>query len=227
MSVAIIIQARMSSSRLPGKVLRPIAGKPLIAWLLERLEVAGLGELVWVATSDAPSDDPIVEYCSSTGRNCVRGPLDDVAARFLTVMSQRGHRAAARISGDSPLLDPTLVREAIEIFEAKSVDLVTNVNPRTYPPGQSVEVFSRSALERAYSTMEAASEREHVTPRLYSSPDFSVRNFSSPTDLSGIRLVVDTPEDFSRMERLLQALPSPTSAPLADIVKCYQSLRLC
>ena len=146
MTVAIIVQARMSSDRLPGKVLAPISGRPLLGHLLDRLgRVRGaLGPVV--ATSDRSEDDAIESFCASVTVPCHRGSRDDVALRLEEAAAEAGADAIARVCADSPVLDPALVVEAIETFEVAQPDLVTNTFPRTYPKGQSVEVIDVDAL---------------------------------------------------------------------------------
>ena len=146
----------MKSARVPGKVLRQLAGRPLLGHLLDRL--CTLGMPLVVATSDDRSDDAIASFCVAEGVAVHRGPLDDVAARFVGAARERGIDPIVRVSGDSPLLDPAIVRRALELWEPGL--LVTNVRPRSFPTGQSVEVFELAALERAELTPEA---REHVT----------------------------------------------------------------
>ena len=138
--IGAIVQARMSSMRLPGKSLRPLCGKPMLQYVLESLaQVDELAETI-VATSSDPSDDPIAEFCDQFGSVCFRGSLDHVAERFLQTANARGLSAFVRVSGDSPLLDPRFVARAVDLFVESNADVVTNVFPRTYPPGMSVEL---------------------------------------------------------------------------------------
>lgn len=188
----------MASSRLPGKVLMPLAGRPALEWLLERLEHAeGLDALV-VATSDDPADDPVAAYCEARGTACHRGSLEDVAQRLLDAASAESLDAFARISGDSPLLDQRLVDQAVRLMRAGNHDLVTNVRPRSFPPGQSVEVIRTAALARAV----RPEEREHVTGALYDG-GFDVHRFEAERPRTDVRYTLDTPEDAARLERIL------------------------
>jgi spore coat polysaccharide biosynthesis protein SpsF (cytidylyltransferase family) len=187
----------MGSSRLPGKVLMPLAGRPALEWLLERLEHAEELDALVVATSDDPSDDPVAVFCEERGTACRRGSLDDVAGRLLD--AARGERldAFVRISGDSPLLDQRLVDEAVRLMRAGGHDLVTNVRPRSFPPGQSVEVIKTDALERALGP-----DPEHVTGPLYDG-GFDLRRFEAETPRTDVRYTLDTPEDAARLEKIL------------------------
>jgi len=203
--VAVVVQARMSSQRLPGKVLLPLSGRPVLAWLLDRLD----GFEVVVATSVEASDDPVAEFCAAHRVECFRGPLEDVAARFAGVVERYALDAFVRVSGDSPLLDPTLVARALELFGETEPDLATNVFPRSYPPGQSVEVVDAAVFLAARPEF-AADEREHVTTFFYAHPErFRIENFAVPVPYDGPSHALDTPDDLARIDAWLRALPRP------------------
>jgi spore coat polysaccharide biosynthesis protein SpsF len=191
----------MSSARLPGKVLMPLAGRPALEWVLERLEHAeSLDELI-VATSDDASDDAVSAFCTARGTSCHRGPLEDVTERMLAAARAAELDAFVRISGDSPLLDQRLVDRAVELMRSGPHDLVTNVRPRTFPPGQSVEVVRTGALERAHDP----DDSEHVTGPLYSGA-FDVRRFEAEVPRTDVRYTLDEPGDVARLERILLAM---------------------
>mgnify|MGYP001454945949 CR=1 FL=1 len=138
-----VIQARMSSSRLPGKVLRIVRGKPLLDYLIDRLECCSQLDGIILATSDQVSDDPLFEFAKSKSLRCHRGSLDDVALRVLTAADEMHADAAVRVCGDSPLLDHNQVDKFISIFRREDqMDLVTNVQHRTFPKGQSIEILN-------------------------------------------------------------------------------------
>ncbi|MEJ7786236.1 MAG: NTP transferase domain-containing protein, partial [Solirubrobacteraceae bacterium] len=167
MRVGAVVHARMGSSRLPGKVLGDLAGRPALSWLLERLEHAQQLDVVVVATSDESADDPLEDYCVRGGHALHRGPLDDVASRVLGAAEAHHLDAVARVNGDSPMLDQRLVDQGVELLRASGADLVSNVRPRSFPPGQSVEVLCTTALRLAVERMIKAEDREHVTAWLY------------------------------------------------------------
>lgn len=203
----VLVQARCGSQRLPGKVLRPLAGRPMIAHLLERLgacrEVSGVA----IATSDIAADDPLAGFAAGAGVPCFRGAHDDVAGRLVAAADAFGAAAFVRISGDSPLLDPALVDRLVRLFRDRAPDLATNIRVRSFPKGQSVEVVDRAVLSRLLPDLDAH-EREHVTPRFYARPqDFRIASLESGHAWGAIQLSVDTLEDFRRAERLLAALP--------------------
>lgn len=216
----------MSSARLPGKVMTPLAGVPILEHAIARVRRAAAADVVVVATSAERSDDPVAKHCAALGVDVHRGSLHDVARRMLDAARAVGAETIARVSADSPFIDPAIVDGAISLFEEGGADLVTNVRPRTFPVGQSVEVFSAAALARVLDDDPPLAEREHVTTALYARPDrYVVRNFERAPALSHLRLVVDTADDLRRMEALARLLPVvPTDLPLDDIVRLADQL---
>jgi len=210
MRVLAVIQARMSSSRLPGKVLMPLAGRPVLQFLLERLARSVSVTRVMVATSIDRSDDAIVEFCARRGVLCRRGPLDNVARRFRDAIAAEPCDALVRVNADSPLLDPRLIDQGVGHFCAGDYDLVTNTWPRSYPPGQSVEVLAPEAFCRAYDLMTEAADFEHVTRVYYRrADDFRIHNFSRQPPCTETHLAVDTAEDFERIEHIVARMTRP------------------
>jgi spore coat polysaccharide biosynthesis protein SpsF len=206
--VAILVQARMNSARLPGKVLREVRGQPLLAYLTERLAACRDAPTI-VVTSTSDRDDAVAAFCVAAGLLCHRGPEADVSTRFAEAGERFELDAFCRVSGDSPLLDPALVDRALTLFRRDEYDLVTNVRPRTFPPGQSIEVVRAEAFLQALPTMDAE-QREHVTQRLYD-PALGLRiaNFAADRDYGDLRLAVDTEEDLERIEALIAAMERP------------------
>ena len=220
----IIIQARMSSTRLPNKVLCRINGKPLIEYLVIRLDENFHGK-IYFAISDHLDDDKIEKFCIEKDLPCFRGQLEDVSKRILDAVKHYDKEAFVRINGDSPLIDPVIIDKAIQIYQNGEYDLVTNTFPRSFPVGQSVEVIRTSTFEKAYKNMSIPDHFEHVTKYYYDNPDeFSVKNFSNERDLSGYRLVVDTPEDLIRMKKIIDSMTNPlTKYSLDELIKLYPS----
>jgi spore coat polysaccharide biosynthesis protein SpsF len=205
--VVVIIQARMGSTRLPGKVLKPIAGRPMLLHLLDRLRRCLLVDRIVVATSMLPVDDPIAELCERDSCTVVRGPELDVLARFAQAAQATGATTVVRVTADCPLLEPELVDYAIENFTTGTCDYLTNMRPPTWPYGMAVEVMTRRALDEAAAEARDPSEREHVTPFLYWRPErYRIRSITRQPDLSTHRWTVDTPEDFELVSRILGAL---------------------
>lgn len=226
MRIAAIVQARMSSQRLPGKVLHRVAGKPLLGYLVERLRRCQTLDSILLATSVSAADDAIAYFCDSQGVPCHRGPLDDVAGRFLGALEQTRADAFVRVNGDSPLLDPHLIDVAVTRFKGRDADIVTNVLRRTYPPGQSVEVVRVYAFRRAYRLMSEPADFEHVTRIFYRLPDrFRLVGFESPINRSGIRLAVDTPDDLTTFAAIVARMSRPHEEyTLEEILEIHQAL---
>jgi spore coat polysaccharide biosynthesis protein SpsF len=210
MRVIGVIQARFSSQRLPGKILMKLRDRPSLCYVIESLRnAAGLDALV-VSTSTDASDAATDALVAACGVPCYRGSLDDVAARLLRTAEEYGADAIVRISGDSPLMDPVLVDHAVGLFRQGRYDLVSNVQPRSFPKGQSVEVISTTALRSAVASMSTQDEREHVTPYLYAHPDrYSLGSFVADEPRPEVQLSIDTDEDFRRCVAILEMLAGP------------------
>lgn len=217
MSVPAIIQARLSSTRLPGKVLRPLAGQPMLAWLIERLGAAQRLGGIAVATSDTRDDDSIARFCDEAGVRCFRGPLDDAAERLVRAAEALGADGFVRVSGDSPFMDPAVVDLVVARF-GDGIDLATNVLKRTFPKGMSVEVVRLAALRRAQAMMRTG-EAEHVTPVFYRrSEDFRIVGVESGRDWGGVQLAVDTEADFVLASRVAAAMERGRFYGVAELV---------
>jgi len=182
----------------------------MLAYVVERLRrCRELAEVV-VATSTTPEDDAIAAACGLLDVTCHRGPLDDVLGRFIEIVEARGLPAVVRISGDSPLIDPAIVDRAVRLFRDAPCDLVTNVAPRSFPRGQSVEVISATALRKAAAGELTPDEREHVTLWFYRHPEAcAITNFVAPADMSSLQLSVDTAEDFAAFVATIAAMKRP------------------
>lgn len=209
-SIGIVVQARMLSERLPGKMLSKVSGKPMLAYLTERLLYAFRTTPLVIATSDEVSDDPIACFCEELGLACYRGSMPNVASRFASVVKQSGFTHFLRICGDSPLLDCEIAKKAIRLFEQGSYDVVTNTLHRSYPKGQSVEVVNTASFLKAFPCMEAPEELEHVTRFFYRrASDFKIHNFVQSENLGHLQLSVDTAEDMRRFVSLVENMDRP------------------
>lgn len=200
----VLVQARMTSSRFPGKVLAPLAGKPLVRHVLDRAAGVAGRENVVLATSAHATDAPLAQFAESLGYAVHRGDLDDVVARLQGALRAHPAERFFRVCADSPLLDPALLRRALALA-SPDVDLVTNVHPRTFPRGRSVELVKASTFLALDSKRLAEDEREHVTLHLYRRADrFRIVNFiATPEEASLPGLAVDTVDDLRRVEEIL------------------------
>ncbi|MEW6049507.1 MAG: glycosyltransferase family protein [Candidatus Zixiibacteriota bacterium] len=219
-----VLQARMSSTRLPEKVLRPILGRPMLARQLERVADATMIDTLAVATSTEKDDDPIEQLCSTIGISCYRGSLPDVLDRYYGCAQQFGGDTIVRLTGDCPLADPDIIDQAIVLFQRGGADYVSNSVERTFPRGLDVEVFSFEALETSYRHAKLAGEREHVTPYIYTHPlQFSLCQLTQVEDMSHHRWTVDEPEDFEFVSRVYETLyPRNPRFRTADILKLLE-----
>jgi spore coat polysaccharide biosynthesis protein SpsF len=200
-----VIQARMGSTRLPGKVLRRLNGRSV----LERVVYAArasevLDELV-VATTVEESDDPVVAECEKIGVPVHRGPVDDVLTRFLGVLDKYDSDVVLRFTADCPLLDPELIALAAKVFAAAPyVDYLSTSIARTLPRGLDVEVVRTDVLQKI-DKLATEHHRTHVTSYIYSHPeDFNVLGLTMQPDLSHLRLTLDTSEDWALIERIIE-----------------------
>nr|WP_319375381.1 NTP transferase domain-containing protein [uncultured Methanoregula sp.] len=208
--IGAIIQARMSSERLPGKVLKHVHGKPMLQYVAEKLtHCKSINEFV-IATSSEKSDNAIEMFCKKHSLSCYRGSLDNVASRFQEISVDLKWDAFVRVNGDSPLIDPHLIDIGVELFRAGEYDLVTNTFPRSFPPGQSVEVVRCRTFKNIFLKLSKPEDFEHVTRYFYQNPnDFSIKNFSSGNDYSHIHLAVDTLEDFKLFSAIVSRMEKP------------------
>ena len=229
MMIGAIIQARMSSVRLPGKVLMKAAGRTVLQYVIERLKQCTALDGIVVAVSTDDRDTPIVKHCEELGVAVCRGSLDDVAGRFLDAAERFGFDAFVRACADSPLLDADLVDRAVERYRECKCDIVTNVMPRTYPHGQSVEVVRTELLRVTWPKLTTPEHLEHVTSFFYEHrSDFSIVNLCAPRDMSDMRLVVDTEEDWERFTRIVDRFEEPHwKYGLAEIIEICESLGVC
>ena len=191
----------------------------MLAWLLDRLTMARKLSGILVATSDQPGDDAISKFCAACGVTCFRGPLENVTERMLNAANSANAEAFVRISGDSPLSDPALIDAVVGLFKTAGPDLATNVCPRTFPKGFSVEAIRVEALERAR-TMLRPGEEEHVTQVFYRCPDnFKIANFASGHDWGVVNMSIDTSEDFALVERIIVAAKNrPVRCSVAELL---------
>ncbi len=201
-----IVQARMGSARLPGKVMKKVLGKPLIEHLLKRLKKSEKINKIVVATSREKNNDKLCQYLKNFGLDVYRGKEEDVLDRYYQVALQYRPDIVVRITGDCPLIDYKVVDKVINYYEEHEFDYVSNVIPPTYPDGLDTEVFSFSVLEDAWRNAMLKSEREHVTPYIVNSGRFKIGNVEAETDFSEKRWTLDRKEDYVFLEKLYKHL---------------------
>ena len=203
-----ILQARMSSTRLPGKVLRPILGRPMLGWQIDRIRRSKTIDRLVVATSQEASDDLIQEFCDANEVPCYRGALHDVLARFHGAVEAFGPAEhVIRLTADCPLIDWTIIDAAVALHKREGADLTGNGIHRTYPDGLDVEVMTFSALDRAHREATDPRHREHVTQYIYHHPEkFRLAHLTQTPDLGALRWTVDTPADLEMVERVFAGL---------------------
>ena len=204
MTLRVLVQARMSSRRFPGKVLAPLRGEPIIRHVLRAVERALPEAPVVVVTSVESSDDPLAAYVASLGVPVFRGPRDDVLERFRLCVSRQPCDAVLRVCADSPRLDPGVLRAVVARGERGDADLVTTTFPRTYPRGQNAELIHSAALLGVQARELTAHDREHVTAFFYRHPGrFRIVNVESGNPrLATLSVAVDTIDDLERVARM-------------------------
>lgn len=222
MSTAIIVQARMTSTRLPGKVLMPIAGRPLLSYQMERLRRVTQADRIVIATTTNTSDDCIVNFCTAEGIDYTRGSEFDVLSRYFEASTRFKASTIVRVTSDCPLIDPQVINSAIKVYieNADNCDYVSNMIEPSWPYGMAVEVFSLQTLAEAHDEATEDAEREHVTPFIYWRPGrYRIKSLTMQPDLSHHRWTVDTPEDFELVRRILETLyPHNEYFEMADVL---------
>jgi spore coat polysaccharide biosynthesis protein SpsF len=219
MKTVIIVQARMTSTRLPGKVLKTVLDKPLLEYQIERLRRIKLADEIVIATTTNETDQPIVDFCNRLDLPFFRGSEGDVLSRYYMAAVQYKADVVVRVTSDCPVIDPAISGEAIGFF-FKPQNNYDYLRLFQYPRGLDTEVFTFKALEESYFEATEKPDREHVTPFLYRHPErYDVKYMSPSTDYSHHRWTVDTPEDFELVKRIIEELyPIKKVFDFADIL---------
>ncbi len=204
MKVVAIVQARMGSTRLPNKVMKLIDGKPMIEYLLGRLSLANEVDQIVVATSTDERNTPLVHFVSKLGFACEQGSENDVLSRFVQAAKAHSADIIVRITADCPLIDPSLVDEAILKFKTGDFDYICNNYPPTFPDGLDIEICTLGALEKAHLETTNSFDREHVTPYLRQPGQFRTLTLRHSKDLSANRWTVDELDDFVLVESIFE-----------------------
>lgn len=212
MRLLVVIQARTGSTRLPGKVLLPLAGAPVLQRMIERVRAARSAFELVVATTPEPDDDAIAELCRRVDVYCFRGHPTDLLRRHLRAAEARRADVVVKIPSDCPLIDPAAIDRVLGAF-APGIDYVSNLHPATWPDGHDVEVMTREALEIAHREARRPLDREHTTPFLWDQPErFVCRNVAWETGLDRSmthRMTLDWPADFDFVRAVYERLWSP------------------
>ncbi|MDC0172532.1 aminotransferase class III-fold pyridoxal phosphate-dependent enzyme [Gammaproteobacteria bacterium] len=221
MKVVAIVQARMGSTRLPGKVMKKIVGKPVIELLLRRLDLSTEVDQIVVATSLDIKNMELKNHVNSLGFECHMGSEEDVLSRVHDTAKRFHADIVVRITGDCPLVDPALVDLIVREFKSLSVDYVSNINPPSYPDGLDIEIFDFSVLEKAFNEATTSFDREHVTPFIRNSALFKISNVELETDLSGLRWTLDEPMDFVVIDRVFNYFKPDIHFSWLDVLSLY------
>jgi spore coat polysaccharide biosynthesis protein SpsF len=202
-----ILQARTGSQRLPGKVLRPLLGEPLMARVVERARRAETLDEVVVATTTLPGDDAIETLARERGWPLFRGSPGDLTDRYYQTALRHGATTVVRVTCDCPMIDPEVLDRTVRLFRDSGADYACNgLPPRTFPRGLDTEAFTFAALERAWREDKNPAWREHATPYLYRHPElFKLAGLVNEKDYSGHRWTVDTPEDLAFVTKVYEA----------------------
>lgn len=220
------IEARMSSTRLPGKVLKPVAGRPLLAHMIARLERCPALDGIVVATTTDPRDDAIERLTRELSIGCFRGSEQDVLGRVLGAARESGAEVIVETTGDCPLIDPDIVGRVIGCFREAPVDYCSNTLEQTYPRGMDVQVFPTHVLAEVDHLTDDPVDREHVSLFIYEHPErYRLRNVRAlPVRGADLRLTVDTPEDLALVRAVFDALyPSDRAFGLSDILDLLEA----
>jgi len=222
MKVVAIVQARMGSSRLPGKVMKSVVDKPIIELLLKRLALSTEIDQIVVATSIDSKNLELKNHVISLGFECHMGSEDNVLGRVYDAAKSFHADIVIRITGDCPFVDPSIVDSIVKKFKSSSNAYVSNISPPTYPDGLDVEVFTFSALEKAKKEATTDYDKEHVTPFIRNSGLFNISNFKFERDLSQLRWTLDEPEDFVVIERVFNYFKPNIYFSWLDVLSLYE-----
>ena len=223
LKVVAIIQARMGSTRLPGKVLLDLAGASVLSRVLERVRRTDSIDEVVVATTDRPSDDIIVQECLRYQIPVFRGQEEDVLDRYYRAAVSAKADVVVRITSDCPLIDPEVTGKTVQAFMAEHPDYASNCLVRTYPRGLDTEVMTLRTLERAWREATQPYERAHVTPYIYENPgEFKLLSVTGEADWSGHRWTVDTPEDLELVRSVYARLNHRNQFLWRDVLDLLQ-----
>ena len=203
-----IIQARAGSKRLPGKVLKKIGGDSILKRIIKTVKKIDKISQIIIATTNKKEDNQIINICKKNKVKYFRGSNNDVASRFYMILDKIDCDYFMRLNADSPFIDYKLIKKHLKKINYKKFDIVTNVLKRSFPKGQSIEILKKSIFMENYKKIKSKKEREHVTPFFYKNKKkFNIYNYENTTNLSNIKLSVDTNNDLIRMRNIYKKLP--------------------
>ena len=224
MTIGCIVQTRMGSTRLPGKVLREVSkGRPVLHYVINQLKYCKSFEKLIIATSTLPEDDKIVEFCIDNSVNYFRGDSKNVLERHYKCAEKFSLSTIIRMPSDKPLLDPEVVDKVVNTFNTNSYDYVANFLPPTFPSGTEVEIFSFDSLKKAWEKAMLSSEKEHVTEYIYNHrDDFRIFNVVNSENLSNFRWAVDRIEDLRLVRKIVSRIPK-SPILIKDILELFKN----
>lgn len=223
MTLIAIVQARMGSSRLPGKALKDIQGRSMLARVVRRAQRSSLIDRLIVATTDKEADDAIASECKILGVSVFRGSEDDVLDRYYQAAKAFSAEAVVRITSDCPLIDPDVIDRVVRVFLDNRPDYASNTIENTYPRGLDVEVFTFSALEKAWRNASLDFERVHVTPYIYLHPElFRKLSVTAEKNLSFYRWTVDTAEDLALVRAVYEKMGGDDHFSWRDVLDLFE-----
>jgi spore coat polysaccharide biosynthesis protein SpsF (cytidylyltransferase family) len=218
MKIVAIVQARMSSARLPGKVLLDLEGRPLIQRVVDRVLCSDVDEVV-VATTTRENDDKLVEWCKDNSISFFRGSEDNVLKRYYECAKSYDADIVVRVTSDDPFKDPLVINKAIDILTGGQYDYVSNTIHPTFPEGVDVEVFTFDTLKKCFNDAVLYSEKEHVTPYIWKNGNiFSLCNFTYKEDLSLLRWTIDYKEDLNFSRAIYKFLKYKKCFSMEDVL---------
>jgi len=223
--VVAIVQARMGSTRLPGKSLAPVDGRTMLEIMLQRLRRVGALDAVWVATTTAERDDVVAAAAARAGVPVFRGSEDDVLGRYAGAAAEAGAGTVVRLTADCPLIGAEPIEAVLAALREGGADLATNAPPagRTWPDGLDAEAFSRASLDALDAATTDPALREHVTLGFHRDPRWRVRTVDLDRDLGDVRITVDTQQDLDLVRSLLEELLAGDPAfGLADLLAALE-----
>ena len=219
-----IIQARYSSKRLRGKVLKKIYGLSILERVYNQVKKSRKVSKIIIATSNQEDDKKIIKFCKVKKISYFAGPLNNVLRRFYLILKNRNYKSFVRISSDSPFMDPKLIDKGINLFNQNDYDLVTNVFKRSFPKGFSIEVIKTNIILNSISKIKKKEFKEHVTTFFYKNfKNYKIKNFYNKTDKSDINLSIDTKDDLDRAKKIIKFCKNRIFS-LNYILKIYKKI---